>query len=160
MENLIIRGKITATSSKADEKFKQENPTKTAYVTVSNKEDIEKLKQFGVNMYTSKEDKTDFFIIKVPQSFVVVKGNEMKRVDGTLSSPNFKTKDGEEFNLNIIKSEKMGNEFHRLQAVEVNEFTDFELIQMSNPFGNGALVELKEDSDESFNEVNEDDLPF
>lgn len=159
MENLIIRGKITATSSKADEKFKQENPTKTAYVTVTKKEDVEALEEFGATKYTTKEDNRDFFILKVPQSFVVVKGDQMKRLDGTLSSPNFRTKEDKDFKLNIIKSEKMGNEFLRLQAVLVDDFKELELIQMSNPFSNGALVEVEEDNNE-FSEVNEDDLPF
>ena len=159
MENLIITGQITATSSKKDDKFKQENPTKTAYVTVTKKEDVEALEAFGATKYTTKEDNRDFFILKVPQSFVVVKGNEMKRLDGTLSSPNFRTKEDKEFKLNVIKSEKMGNEFLRLQAVQVDDFKELELIQMSNPFSSGALVEVEEDNNE-FSEVNEDDLPF
>ena len=159
MENLIITGQITATSSKKDDKFKQENLTKTAYVTVTKKEDVEALEAFGATKYTTKEDNRDFFILKVPQSFVVVKGNEMKRLDGTLSSPNFRTKEDKEFKFNIIKSEKMGNEFLRLQAVLVEDFKEVELIQMSNPFSSGALVEVEEDNNE-FSEVNEDDLPF
>ena len=159
MENLIITGQITATSSKKDDKFKQENPTKTAYVTVTKKEDVEALEAFGATKYTTKEDNRDFFILKVPQSFVVVKGDQMKRLDGTLSSPNFRTKEDKEFKFNVIKSEKMGNEFLRLQAVLVDDFKEVELIQMSNPFSNGALVEVEEDNNE-FSEVNEDDLPF
>lgn len=159
MENLIITGQITATSSKKDDKFKQENPTKTAYVTITKKEDVEALEAFGATKYTTKEDNRDFFILKVPQSFVVVKGDQMKRLDGTLSSPNFRTKEDKEFKFNVIKSEKMGNEFLRLQAVLVDDFKEVELIQMSNPFSNGALVEVEEDNNE-FSEVNEDDLPF
>src|SRR5699024_11196227 len=79
MENLIITGQITATSSKKDDKFKQENPTKMAYVTVTKKEDVEALEAFGATKYTTKEDNRDFFILKVPQSFVVVKGRSEER---------------------------------------------------------------------------------
>ena len=48
MENLIIKGQITATSNKVNEDYKTDNPTKTAYVTVTDDNIRQAMTNFGL----------------------------------------------------------------------------------------------------------------
>ena len=157
MENLIIKGQITATSNKVNEDYKTDNPTKTAYVTVTDGNIIQAMKNFGLTEYSSKQDESRFFIIKLPQQLTLVKGNHMRKMSGDVESPNIKTKDDTDFKMNIIKGRKKGNDFFRLQAIADNEYSDVEQILMENPFGSGYLK-----SDESTQpvDISDDDLPF
>ena len=136
MENLVIKGRITATSNKVDTKFKQENPTKTAYVTVSDETEKKKLIDFGLTEYTSKQDGLSFFIIKLPQNVAIfvegVKGSE--QLSGSVETPNFFTVEGKELLLNIIKGENMNNDFFRLQAIRIEQSTDVVILEQVNPF--------------------------
>ena len=157
MENLIIKGQITATSNKVNEDYKTDNPTKTAYVTVTDDNIRKAMVNFGLTEYTSKQDDTNFFIIKLPQQLTLVKGNHMRKMSGDVESPNIKTKDDEEFKMNIIKGRNKGNDFFRLQAIEVNDYSDVEQILMENPFGSGYL---KSDDNAQPVDISEDDLPF
>src|SRR5699024_12121105 len=75
MENLIIKGQITATSNKVNEDYKTDNPTKTAYLTVTDDNIRKAMVNFGLTEYTSKQDDSNFFIIKLPQQLTLVKGN-------------------------------------------------------------------------------------
>src|SRR5699024_11432770 len=93
MENLIIKGQITATSNKVNEDYKTDNPTKTAYVTVTDENISQAMADFGLTEYTSKKDDSKFFIIKLPQQLTYVKGNQMRKMSGDVESPNIKTKD-------------------------------------------------------------------
>src|SRR5699024_9361866 len=97
MENLIIKGQITATSNKVNEDYKTDNPTKTAYVTVTDDNIRKAMVNFGLTEYTSKQDESSFFIIKLPQQLTLVKGNHMRKMSGDVESPNIKTKDDTEF---------------------------------------------------------------
>ena len=54
MENMIVKAQITATSKKQSGDFKQEIPTKTAYVK-TDAENAEKLVDFGLTKYTSRD---------------------------------------------------------------------------------------------------------
>lgn len=148
MENLIIAGKITATSSKVDGKYQQETPTKTAYIEVSDADIKKQLTEFGLTEYTSKDDKTNFYIIKLPKQVALIKGNEMRKISGGVETPNFRTLEGKQFRMNIIKGNNKGNDFFRLQAIEVNEYDDIEQILMENPFGNGYLKEEQKQTNE------------
>jgi len=136
MENLVIKGRVTATSNKVDTKFKQENPTKTAYVTVSDEAEKKKLIDFGLTEYTSKQDGLSFFIIKLPQNVAIfvegVKGSE--QLSGSVETPNFFTVEGKELLLNIIKGENMNNDFFRLQAIRIEQSTDVVILEQVNPF--------------------------
>lgn len=141
MENLVIRGQITATSKKQDGDFKQQTPTKTAYVAV-NETDSQKLIEFGLTQYTSKQGE-HYFILKFPAEVMVYLPNGMgtKRpdlsqitVDG-VETNNFKTVYGKELQFNILKGEHMNNEFYRLQAIRLEDETDIEEMAPENPFG-------------------------
>lgn len=155
MQNLIIKGKINTTSNRKDDRFKQEYPTKTAYITV-NESDVQKLKDFGLTEYTTRDGKENFFIIKLPREFSIVKGNKMRKISGGIETPNFKT--DKEFKMNIIQGENMGNKFYRLQAIQVDNYTDVEFIKQENPFGNGSLTE--ETTQSYGTDIQDDDLPF
>ena len=157
MQNLIITGKINTTSNRQDDRFKQDNPTKTAYITVI-ESDVQKLKDFGLTEYTTRDGKENFFIIKLPQDLSVVKGNKMFKISGSTDTPNIKT--SKDLKMNIIQGENKGNKFYRLQAVQVDEYTDVEFIRQENPFGNGSLTEETFSNDSQHNDFQTDDLPF
>lgn len=141
MENLIVEGKITATSKKNDDRFKQEVLTKTAYVS-TDEHNAQLLEQFGLTKYTSK-DGENYFIIKFPATLMVYTPNGFgeKRPDLSqvihegVETNNFKTPDDKMLKLNIIKGNHMNNDFFRLQAIRVEHASDIEEIAPENPFG-------------------------
>lgn len=141
MTNLVIKGKITATSKKNDGEFKQEIPTKTAYISTSETE-AQKLIDFGLTQYTSKNGE-NYFIIKFPAEVMIYLPNGIgtKRpdlsqimVDG-VETNNFKTPDHKELAFNILKSNHKNNDFYRLQAIRIEEEADIEEVKPENPFG-------------------------
>lgn len=137
MENLLLKGQVTATSKKQNEKFKADTPKKTAYLLLD-EEDVQKAVDFGMTKYTSKEDGKDFFIVKLPQNVSIyvrgAKGVEPEKIDGGIDTPNFKTEDGKFLNLNIIKGQNLGNDFFRLQAIQITDSTDIQDVVAENPF--------------------------
>lgn len=164
MENIIVEGIITATSKKQSDQFKQDNPTKTAYVTAE-KESRKKLLDFGLTEYTSK-DGEGFFIIKFSANTAVYLDRESDESKPfklhTMDTPNFKTL--APVTMNIIKSENMGNDFFRIQAFLVLNPEVFEKIEQQNPFAEGDSTPKKE-ADNNVNKqestaINDDDLPF
>ena len=141
MKNLVVEGQITATSKKQNADYKQETPTKTAYITVSDS-DAKKLEDFGLVKYSSNENET-FFIIKLVKKLMLYFPNGMStprhdlsqiEVDGQETN-NFKTTDEHPVQLNILKGENLGNEFYRVQAIRVENESDIEEIKPENPFG-------------------------
>lgn len=142
MENLVFEGQITATSKKQGEDFKQEIPTKTAYV-VTDEETAKKLEAFGLQKYTSKEDNGSFFIMKFPFNLMVYLPNGFgeKRPDLSqitfegIETNNFKTPDELPLKMNVIKGNHKNNDFFRLQAIRLENENDIEEIKPENPFG-------------------------
>lgn len=142
MENLIFKGQITATSKKQNGDFKQEIPTKTAYVT-TDEETAKKLEEFGLQKYTSKEDNGSFFIMKMPANLMVYLPNGFgeKRPDLSqitfegIETNNFKTTDDKPLKMNVIKGNHKNNDFFRLQAIRLESENDIEQIKPENPFG-------------------------
>lgn len=141
MENIIIKGQITATSKKQSGDFKQEIPTKTAYVS-TDELNSNLLEDFGLQKYTSK-DGENYFIIKFPADVMVFTPNgfgekrpDLSRieVDGTETN-NFKTPDGKLLQMNIIKGNHKNNDFFRLQAIRIEDASFIEEIKPENPFG-------------------------
>lgn len=139
LQTLIIAGQITATSNRVDGKFKQEIPTKTAYLSVD-QENAEALKDFGLQEYSSKNEETGehetFFIVKLPAKGLSVWLNNKKIAvrDSSVETPNFQTVPGLPVGLAIVKGENMGNEFYRLTAVNVTQKEDIFDIEEANPF--------------------------
>ena|SRR5699024_1140222 len=148
MKNLVIKGIITATSKKNnDEDYKQEVPTKTAYIK-TDQENAKKLEDFGVTKYTSQEEKEDYFIIKFPATVMTYLPNGVGSKRPKLSqihvkndlgeyeeTNNFKTPDDKPLPLNIIKGNHKNNDFFRLQAIRIEQESDIEEILPENPFG-------------------------
>lgn len=132
MENLVIEGIISTTSNKQSSEFKVENPQKTAYLLLD-KENADKLEKFGVRRYTSKTGE-DFYCLKIVEQLKVYfdKSNASMTVDVGVDVPNFKTE--KVIKMNVIKGEKTGNTFYRLQALLLNELEDLVQIEAENPF--------------------------
>jgi hypothetical protein len=135
MENINVIGRITAMSNKISEDFKQDNPTKTVYISVDT-ENADKLIDFGLKMYTA-EDGTPFFIVKASrQVHCYVKGSSypIKLDMTTKTGTSYQSKEDTDILLNIISSEYMGNSFYRLNALKLNKKNDIEEIQPIDPF--------------------------
>ena len=141
MENIIVKGQITATSKKQSGDFTQEVPTKTAYVS-TDETNSKKLEDFGLTKYTSK-DGENYFIIKFPANLMIYKPNGYgeKRPDLSqimlegIETNNFKTPDDKPLMLNILKGNHKNNDFFRLQAIRIESEDDIEEIKPENPFG-------------------------
>lgn len=141
---MIIEGIITATSKKQSGDFKQDIPTKTAYVKVDS-ENEKKLVDFGLRKYTSKENKEDYFILKFPANLMIYFPNGFSQARPDLSqitldgieTNNFKTPDDKPLKFNILKGNHRNNDFYRLQAIRVTDESDIEEIKPENPFGDG-----------------------
>ena len=132
MENLIIEGIISTTSNKQSSEFKVEKPQKTAYLLLD-KENADKLEKFGVRRYTSKTGE-DFYCLKIVEQLKVYfdKSKASITVDAGVDVANFKTE--KVIKMNVIKGEKTGNTFYRLQAMLLNELEDLVQIEAENPF--------------------------
>lgn len=132
MENLIIEGIISTTSNKQSSEFKVEKPQKTAYLLLD-KENADKLEKFGVRKYTSKTGE-DFYCLKVVEQLKVYfdKSKASITVDAGVDVANFKTE--KVIKMNVIKGEKTGNTFYRLQALLLNKLEDLVQIEAENPF--------------------------
>lgn len=141
MENLVVEGQITATSKKNEGGFKQEVPTKTAYLTVT-EEDTKRLEEFGLTKYTPQNGES-YFVIKFPAVVMVYLPNGFGEKRPKLSqvtfegieTNNFKTPDHKKLHFNIIKSNHKNNDFYRLQAIRIEEDSDIEEMKPENPFG-------------------------
>lgn len=141
MENIIVKGQVTATSKKQSGDFSQVIPTKTAYVS-TDETNSKLLEDFGLTKYTSEEGE-NYFIIKFPANLMVFKPNGFgeKRLDlsrielDEIETNNFKTPDEKLLPLNIVKGNHKNNDFFRLQAISIEEDSDIEQILPENPFG-------------------------
>ena len=136
-KNILVKAFIQATSNKIGEDNKQETPTKALYISVPNKNDIKRLTDFGLTLYSSKEDNNEFFIIKGAEK-VKVYDNEGNIVERKLTTdlPNFHSND-ELVGLNIthIKPDnKKHNSFFRITAIKVSDYDDLVEIEPKNPF--------------------------
>ena len=132
MENLIIRGIISTTSNKQSTEFKVENPQKTAYLLLD-KENADKLEKFGVRKYTSKTGE-DFYCLKLVNELKLYFDKTKSSViaNTSIDDPNFKTE--KIVQMNVIKGEKSGNTFYRLQGLLLNDADDLVQIEAENPF--------------------------
>ena len=151
--NLI--GKISATSNKVSEDFKQETPTKTIYIVPKDKKEIEKLEKFGLPLYTPKEKDSESYTIvksaKTVKHYKSVKDEVPQKMIMTVEDengqtiPNLYTEENVIFNIIKVKAQKGKNDFYRLTAILAPIGKILE-VEATNPF--------------SDLEVLEDDLPF
>lgn len=156
LENMVIEGEITATSNKINEKFRSEVNSKTAYIKVD-KANSKLLKDFGLTEYTSKEDNTNFFIIKLTKDVrVYAKDGSMEIFSGEAheTNPNFKTN---VIKMNIIKGNNLNQDFYRVQALLINDRADIQQLAPENPFKEFMDEDI---NIEGFAPTSSDDIPF
>lgn len=139
MENIVVKGSITAMSNKQSKDFKQEVPAKTVYIHVADAIDIAKLEAFGLTLYTPESDGEPFFAMKASKEISVYTTDEINAIPSKMdmtveAGKSFKTTNGIEIKMNIIKGENKGNKFFRLQAIKLNSPDDIEEIKATNPF--------------------------
>ena len=137
LKNLIITGEITATSKKSSDKFKAD--TKTAYLKVD-KENATKLTEFGLQEYSSQDNKETFFIVRLVRNLKMYQStneDDKTPIDlsdlSELTTPNFMTTKPVKMNIIEGKSEEFGTKFFRLQAI-LGQSDDIQLVESENPF--------------------------
>lgn len=151
--NLV--GRISATSNKVSEDFKQELPTKTIYIVPKDKKEIEKLEKFGLTLYTPTEKGSESYTIvksaKTVKHYKNVKDEAPKKIVMTVedkdghTNPNFYTEENIILNITKVKAQKGKNDFYRLTAI---------LAPV------GAILEVKDTNPFEDLEDLEDELPF
>lgn len=147
--NLI--GKISATSNKVSEDFKQETPTKTIYIVPKDKKEIEKLEKFGLPLYTPKEKGAESYTIvksaKTVKHYKSVKDEAPKKMimsvvdENGQSIPNLYTEENIILNITKVKAQKGKNDFYRLTAIlaPVDEILE---VESTNPFSGLEDLEM------------------
>ena len=132
MKNLILRGRISATS--ADEGSIYKNKTKTAYINLKDEEEYKKAEDFGLTVYTS-EDNNKFIIVKLVQKFKGYLDGQALDLSSLakLDTPNFMTN---WVDLNLIKAKhsETKNTFYRLQSLNLASNQDIRKVLGTNPF--------------------------
>lgn len=132
MKNLILRGRISATS--ADEGSIYKNKTKTAYINLKDEEEYKKAEDFGLTVYTS-EDNNKFIIVKLVQKFKGYLDGQALDLSSLakLDTPNFMTN---WVDLNLIKAKhsETKNTFYRLQGINLASNQDIRKVLGTNPF--------------------------
>ena len=148
--NFNLVGTITTTSNKTD-KYKTSEPRKTAYITLTD-ESKKVAEKNGLTEYTSKDEES-FYIIKLSSNVKVYKGTKFAKLDCSINKPNFKTTDN--VGLAVFQSEKDGQKYNRIYALNVNDYTVIEEIKQDNPFTNEEVTEeigvyVTENNDDEF----------
>ena len=123
MENINVNVNITATSNKQDSKFKIENPKKSVFITPENDFEKQKLVNFGLTEYTSKDGES-FFIVKATDEIKCwLNGKVVEKLPTSIQDPNFKFEEGKFLTVNIIQGENMNNKFYRINAIKFDNDT-------------------------------------
>lgn len=123
MENINVNVNITATSNKQDSKFKIENPKKSVFITPENDFEKQKLVNFGLTEYTSKDGES-FFIVKATDEIKCwLNGKVVEKLPTSIQDPNFKFEEDKFLTVNIIQGENMNNKFYRINAIKFDNDT-------------------------------------
>ena len=130
-----IKGIVSSTSNKQG-KIKVDNPTKSIYITV-NEETAKKLESMNLQRYTSKEDKTDFFILKAGEGIKVYGSEGLQKVSTVASEENlnFHT-DEKEVGISLLYAQTDKNAkgtYVRLTALNDPE-DNIKFVEDINPF--------------------------
>lgn len=143
LESMLALLYISNTSNNTSEKYKRDEPTKVCYIDVDDDSgEREKLEDFGIKFYTPKSGERDYGMIRCSKNVAVYDADSKEliytidcRVEGEEGqNPNFKTTDDHPVLVNLIKGEKAGNKFTRIQAIQIEAETDIEEIIARNPF--------------------------
>lgn len=149
--SINIIGKISATSNKVSEDFKQETPTKTVYIVPKDKKEIEKLEKFGLPLYTPKEKGAESYTIvksaKTVKHFKSTKDKKPQKMFMTVEDENRQpllniyTQENVILNITKVKTQKGKNDFFRLTAILAPVDAIIE-VEPTNPFED---LEVSED---------------
>lgn len=138
MENITTLVNITATSNKKSDNY--DTQRKTVYFIPKNETERKKLINFGLTEYTPKDaNEKPFFIVKMTELIKFWRnGSVLTTQDTSINDINFKFVDGLYARVNIIKSSNLGNDFYRINAIELtkNQLPDdlIEYVTETNPF--------------------------
>lgn len=136
---------ITATSNKQSEKIVSKKPTKTLYIQPKDKKECEKLKEFGLTEYQSKESKK-FFIVKSSNELdIYIEDTKIKKNMGIkvtnpesleeVDNPNFYTDEPIPINIIMIKSDDPTlSDFYRVKAIKLEDIEQLKETEPHNPF--------------------------
>ena len=139
MRNITFNGIITATSKKQSEDFVSKVKTKTAYLEVDEKTAIE-LENFGLTKYSSREDGSEFFIVKFSSNlvgYIDYAGSADEYMDlsdlAGIESANFKT--NQPIGISVIEGENLKSKFYRIDALLLSpDLRELEKLERKNPF--------------------------
>lgn len=135
-KNINVTAKITATS-KANDKFKKDIPTLTFYLKPANEDEANKLKNFGLTEYSSKEDNEAFFILKASRKIAVYTGtgaDDYETVSGAVADTRYNYYTAKNIKINIMKIVNEDGTFYRLQALLLDSMSDLLEVVPENPF--------------------------
>ena len=137
LENIIVKGIITATSNKQKKGF-DSDPRKTIYFNVVDEKDRQALKEFGITEYTPTDKKEEpFYIVKASEEiklYQVGKKEYVTSLDTSSTSNNFSTGDSV-VGISILKGKsEMGNAYKRVYAILVKNLEDIKMLEPENPF--------------------------
>ena len=139
--SINIVGRISATSNKVSEDFKQETPTKTVYIVPKDKKEIEKLEKFGLPLYTPKEKGSESYTIvksaktvkhyksvkdEAPQKMIMIVEDEKVIRDAVVSEL-------EKWNYEVVAVEDFSQVY--TQFLSVNP--QLVILDITLPFFNG-----------------------
>ena len=138
---------ITATSNKQSEKITSKKPTQTLYLQPKDKKESERLKEFGLTEYQSKEKGSKpFFIVKSSNEldiyigYAKVKKNMSIKVTDPVSfeesdNPNFYTDEPILMNIIKVKSDDPTiSDFYRVKAIKLDDIEQLKETEPHNPF--------------------------
>ena len=137
--SMNIKGTFS-TSNKTNQKknVKSKLSAKTAYITFD-EEYRPIIEEHGLTIYTSKEDKTDFIVVKCAKKVGVYnkKGEIIMVLDTDLDqehvTDNFLVEESIMLNIILVKNDE-GQDFARLKAILVDELENITFAKERNPF--------------------------
>lgn len=143
LTTLNVNVKITATSDK--QKFRNDNPRKSIYFT-ADEQTQQRLNNFGLRPYKSKEDETIFYIAQAAQRIQLfdLNNENYATISGVAEDAvNFHS-DGNEVRVALVKgkSQQFGNEFIRLTAIKTSDPDHIIEVAAINPFEDDEETEF------------------
>lgn len=124
MKNITVKVNITATSNKQNSQYKTDNPKKSLYLTPKTKTDKQKLIDFGLVEYTPKDGGTPFFVVKATDEIKCWLNKQIvEKIPASIEDLNFKFEEGKFLTVNIIRGQKAGNVFYRLNGIKFEDDT-------------------------------------
>ena len=136
LDNILITGIITATSNRQSDMYNTD-PRKTAYLKVDKEEDRDKLVEFGLVEYTTKDTEEPFFIVKMSEEVSLYMRNKkspISKLDTSSLSENFETIKPVGIAILKGKSNKGKNTYNRIYALKVDSQSDIVVREPQNPF--------------------------